>query len=465
MTGSRPPVALPDALVSRLTALLGEHFTANASVCGHHGGGGMRHPNLPPQAVAFPTTTDEVAAVVRLCAEFRVPLIPFGAGTSLECHVGAVAGGVSLDLSRMNRVLRVSAEDFDCTVEAGVTRMALNTYLRDTGLFFPVDPGMDATLGGMSATRASGTTTVRYGGMRENVMALTVVTADGQVIRTAGRARKSSAGYDLTHLFVGSEGTLGVITEVTVRLHPVPEAVAAAVCAFPSAGAAVSTVIEALQSGLTPARAEYLDAIQMGAVNTAFDLDYAVADSLFLEFHGDPESVQSQARAFGELATANGGADFRWETEPEGRERLWRARHQAGFAAMSLRPGAVPWSTDVCVPISRLAECVVETRADLTDTPFPGTMLGHVGDGNFHCILLLNLDDPVEMAAAAEFDARLVRRALAMDGTCTGEHGIGLGKQAALVHELGDAVNVMRAIKRALDPDGLMNPGKIFSAR
>lgn len=465
MTGSRPPVALPDALVSRLTALLGEHFTANASVCGHHGGGGMRHPNLPPQAVAFPITTDEVAAVVRLCAEFRVPLIPFGAGTSLECHVGAVAGGVSLDLSRMNRVLRVSAEDFDCTVEAGVTRMALNTYLRDTGLFFPVDPGMDATLGGMSATRASGTTTVRYGGMRENVMALTVVTADGQVIRTAGRARKSSAGYDLTHLFVGSEGTLGVITEVTVRLHPVPEAVAAAVCAFPSAGAAVSTVIEALQSGLTPARAEYLDAIQMGAVNTAFDLDYAVADSLFLEFHGDPESVQSQARAFGELATANGGADFRWETEPEGRERLWRARHQAGFAAMSLRPGAVPWSTDVCVPISRLAECVVETRADLTDTPFPGTMLGHVGDGNFHCILLLNLDDPVEMAAAAEFDARLVRRALAMDGTCTGEHGIGLGKQAALVHELGDAVNVMRAIKRALDPDGLMNPGKIFSAR
>lgn len=464
MTGSNAPVALPDALVSRLTALLGEHFTANASVCGHHGGGGMRHPNLPPQAVAFPATTDEVAAVVRLCAEFRVPVVPFGAGTSLECHVGAVAGGVSLDLSRMNRVLRVSAEDFDCTVEAGVTRMALNTYLRDTGLFFPVDPGVDATLGGMSATRASGTTTVRYGGMRENVMALTVVTADGQVIRTAGRARKSSAGYDLTHLFVGSEGTLGVITEVTLRMHPVPEAVAAAVCAFPSAGAAVSTVIEALQSGLAPARAEYLDAVQMGAVNTAFDLDYAVADSLFLEFHGDPESVRSQARAFGELATANGGSDFRWETEPEGRDRLWRARHQAGFAALSLRPGAVPWSTDVCVPISRLAECVVETRADLADTPFPGTMLGHVGDGNFHCILLLNLDDPDEMAAAAEFDARLIRRALAMDGTCTGEHGIGLGKQAALVHELGDAVDVMRSIKRALDPHGLMNPGKIFSA-
>ena len=315
----------------------------------------------------------------------------------------------------------------------------------------------------MAATRASGTTTVRYGGMRENVMALTVVTADGQVIRTARRARKSSAGYDLTHLFVGSEGTLGVITEVTLRLHPVPEAVAAAVCAFPSAEAAVSTVIEALQSGLVPARAEYLDAVQMGAVNRAFDLDYAVADSLFLEFHGDPEAVQTQARALGELATANGGADFRWETEPEGRDRLWRARHQAGFAALSLRPGAVPWSTDVCVPISRLAECVVETRADLADTPFPGTMLGHVGDGNFHTILLLNLDDPVEMAAAAEFDARLIRRALAMDGTCTGEHGIGLGKQTALVNELGDAVDLMRSVKRALDPNGLMNPGKIFA--
>lgn len=463
MTGSISPAALPEALAHRLSLLLGEHFTANATVCGHHGGGGMRHPNLPPQAVAFPETTDEVAAVVRACADFSIPVIPFGAGTSLECHVGAIAGGVALDLSRMNRVLRVSAEDFDCTVEAGVTRMALNAHLRDTGLFFPVDPGVDATLGGMAATRASGTTTVRYGGMRENVMALTVVTADGQVIRTARRARKSSAGYDLTHLFVGSEGTLGVITEVTLRLHPVPEAVAAAVCAFPSAEAAVSTVIEALQSGLVPARAEYLDAVQMGAVNRAFDLDYAVADSLFLEFHGDPEAVQTQARALGELATANGGADFRWETEPEGRDRLWRARHQAGFAALSLRPGAVPWSTDVCVPISRLAECVVETRADLADTPFPGTMLGHVGDGNFHTILLLNLDDPVEMAAAAEFDARLIRRALAMDGTCTGEHGIGLGKQTALVNELGDAVDLMRSVKRALDPNGLMNPGKIFA--
>lgn len=464
MTGLSPPAGLPQGLVQRLGALLGEHFTTNATVCEHHGGGGMRHPNLPPQAVVFPGSTEEVAAVVRACAEFQTPMIPFGAGTSLECHVGATLGGVTLDLSRMNNVLRVDAEDFDCTVEAGVTRMALNTYLRDTGLFFPVDPGTDATLGGMASTRASGTTTVRYGGMRENVMALTVVTAAGDIIRTARRARKSSAGYDLTHLFVGSEGTLGVITEVSLRLHPVPQAVVAAVCAFPTAGAAVTTVIEALQSGLTPARAEYLDAVQMGAVNRAFDLDYAVADSLFLEFHGEPEEVETQARALGELASANGGTDLRWETEPEGRDRLWRARHQAGFAALSLRPGAVPWSTDVCVPISRLAECVVETRTDLADAPFPGTMLGHVGDGNFHTILLLNLDDPAEVAAATAFDDRLVQRALAMDGTCTGEHGIGLGKQAALVNELGEAVGLMRAIKRALDPHGLMNPGKIFAA-
>ena len=455
---------LPEALVRRLAELLGEHFTVNAAVCGHHGGGGMRHPNLPPQAVAFPRTTEEVAAVVRACADHRTPMVPFGAGTSLECHVGAVAGGVTLDLARMNRVLRVSAEDFDCTVEAGVTRTALNAHLRDTGLFFPVDPGADATLGGMAATRASGTTTVRYGGMRENVMALTVVTAAGEVVRTAGRARKSSAGYDLTHLFVGSEGTLGVTTEVTLRLHPVPEAMAAAVCAFPSAGAAVTTVIEALQSGLTPARAEYLDAVQMGAVNRAFGLDYAVADSLFLEFHGGPDDVSRQAEALGELATANGGSDFRWETEPEARDRLWKARHQAGLAALSLRPGAVPWSTDVCVPISRLAQCVTETRADLDSAPFPGTMLGHVGDGNFHAILLLNRDDPSEMAAAAAFDARLVQRALAMDGTCTGEHGVGLGKQGALIDELGGAVGLMRAVKQALDPDGLMNPGKIFAA-
>ena len=464
MSQPTPHAPLPETLIRRLADLLGEHFTVNPAVCGHHGGGGMRHPNLPPQAVAFPVTTEQVAAVVRACADHHTPVVPFGAGTSLECHVGAVAGGVTLDLSRMNRVLRVSVEDFDCTVEAGVTRTALNARLRDTGLFFPVDPGADATLGGMAATRASGTTTVRYGGMRENVIALTVVTAAGEILRTAGRARKSSAGYDLTHLFVGSEGTLGVTTEVTLRLHPIPEAMAAAVCAFPSAGAAVTTVIEALQSGLTPARAEYLDGVQMGAVNRAFGLDYPVADSLFLEFHGGPEDVRRQAEVLGELAKANGGSDFRWETKSEGRDRLWKARHQAGLAALSLRPGAVPWSTDVCVPISRLAQCVTETRADLDSAPFPGTILGHVGDGNFHAILLLNLDDPAEMAAAAAFDARLVQRALAMDGTCTGEHGVGLGKQGALVDELGGAVGLMRAVKQALDPDGLMNPGKIFAA-
>jgi D-lactate dehydrogenase (cytochrome) len=327
-----------------------------------------------------------------------------------------------------------------------------------------VDPGADATLGGMAATRASGTTTVRYGGMRENVVALTVVTGQGKVARTAGRARKSSAGYDLTHLFVGSEGTLGVITEITLRLHPVPEAITAAVCAFPSPEAAVRTVIEALQSGLSPARAEYLDAVQMGAVNQAFGLDYAVADSLFLEFHGSTAEVAVQAEALGALAGANGGSGFRWASDPAERDRLWRARHQAGFAALSLRPGAIPWSTDVCVPISSLAACVTETRADLDRAPFPGAMLGHVGDGNFHCILLLDPSDPDEMAAAAAFDARLADRAIALDGTCTGEHGVGLGKQAALRRELGDAVGLMRRIKAALDPAGLMNPGKIFSA-
>ncbi|HWQ87311.1 FAD-binding oxidoreductase [Brevundimonas sp.] len=458
------PASLPEALIRVLTDRLGEHFTVNPVVRAHHGGGGTRHPNRPPQAVAFPDTTAAVAEVVQACAAHGVAIVPYGAGTSLEGHVAAMSGGVTIDLSRMNRVLRVGVDDFDCTVEAGVTRSALNAHLRDTGLFFPVDPGADATLGGMAATRASGTTTVRYGGMRENVMALTVVTAAGEVIRTARRARKSSAGYDLTHLFVGSEGTLGVITEVTLRLHPVPETMAAAVCAFPSAEAAVRTVIEALQSGLVPARAEYLDPVQMGAVNRAFGLDYAVADSLFLEFHGGPDEVGVQARMFGELAEANGGSGFQWAVEPEARDRLWKARHQAGFAALSLRPGAIPWSTDVCVPISRLAQCVMETRADLDGAPFPGTMLGHVGDGNFHCILLLNPDDPAEMAAAAGFDARLVRRALAMDGTCTGEHGIGLGKQAALVHEMGDAVGLMRAIKHALDPEGLLNPGKIFVA-
>lgn len=459
-----PPSALPEPLVRRLADRFGDRFTVNPVVRDHHGGGGTRHPNLPPQAVAFPETTEEVVEAVLACAAHGAAVVPFGAGTSLECHVGAVAGGVTLDLSRMNRILRVGADDFDCTVEAGVTRTALNSWLRDTGLFFPVDPGADATLGGMTATRASGTTTVRYGGMRENVLALTVVTPEGDVVRTAGRARKSAAGYDLTHLFVGSEGTLGVITEVTLRLHPVPETMTAAVCAFPSPEAAVRTVIEALQSGLTPARAEYLDAVQMGAVNRAFGLDYDPADSLFLEFHGGKAEAETQARATHALATANGGRDFQWASEPEARERLWRARHQAGFAALALRPGAVPWSTDVCVPVSRLAECVAETRADLDQAPFPGTMLGHVGDGNFHCILLLDTGNPEEMDAAAAFDQRLVDRALRMDGTCTGEHGIGLGKQAALVREMGPGVELMRRLKRALDPAGLMNPGKVFAA-
>ena len=454
---------LPGALVERLHARLGARFTTNRTVREQHGGGGMHLPALPPQAVAFVEDIDEIADVVRMCAEFGAPIVPYGAGTSLECHVGAVRGGVSVDLSGMKKVLRVSIEDQDCTVEAGVTRAALNAHLRHTGLFFPVDPGADATIGGMASTRASGTTTLRYGGMRENVMGLTIVTAAGEVIRTARRARKSAAGYDLTHLFVGAEGTLGVIAEITLRLHPAPEAIAAAVCAFPSPAAATTSVIEAVQLGLGLARAEYLDSVAIKAVNAAFATTYEVADTLFLEFHGSPDEVSCQAERFGAIARENGGSAFQWALDQEDRDRLWRARHHAGFAAAAMRPGARPWSTDVCVPISRLAECIELTRADLAVAPFPAAVLGHVGDGNFHVILLLDPADAGEAAAAERFNDALVARALAMDGTCTGEHGVGLGKQKALLDEMGEAaVDLMRRVKAALDPAGLMNPGKIF---
>lgn len=455
---------LPRPLIERLHARLGDRFTTNRTVRDQHGGGGMHLPALPPQAVAFVEDIDEIAEVVRACAEFGVPVVPFGAGTSLECHVGAVRGGVSLDLAGMKKILRVSIEDQDCTVEAGVTRTALNERLRRTGLFFPVDPGADATIGGMASTRASGTTTLRYGGMRENVMGLTVVTAAGDVIRTARRARKSAAGYDLTHLFVGAEGTLGVIAEVTLRLHPAPESIAAAVCAFPSPAAATMSVIEAVQLALGVARAEYLDTVAIRAVNAAFTASYEAADTLFLEFHGAPGEVASQVERFGAIARENGGSAFQWALDQEDRDRLWRARHHAGFAAAAMRPGARPWSTDVCVPISRLAECIDLTRADLASAPFPAAVLGHVGDGNFHVILLLNPDDAGEVAAAERFNDALVARALAMDGTCTGEHGIGLGKQKALLDEVGaGAVDIMRRVKAAIDPAGVMNPGKIFS--
>lgn len=453
---------LPPSLTDRLGERLGERFTTAKAACAQHGGGGTHLPALPPQAVAFAENLDEVVAVVRACAEARMPIIPFGAGTSLECHVGAPQGGVCLDLSGMNRILRVSVEDQDCTVEAGVTRSALNDHLRHTGLFFPVDPGADATLGGMASTRASGTTTLRYGGMRENVMGLAVVTADGEIVHTARRARKSSAGYDLTRLFVGAEGTLGVIAEVTLRLHGVPEAISAAVCAFPSAAAATRSVIEAVQTGLPLARAEYLDETAIAAVNAAFGTAHECADTLFLEFHGARDQVAHHTERFRTIASENGGGAFQWALDEEARTRLWRARHHAGFAAAALRPGATPWSTDVCVPISRLAECIVKTKEDLAGAPFPAVVLGHVGDGNFHVVLMLDPDAPDEAVAAHRFNDALVARALEMDGTCTGEHGIGLGKREALRAELGAAVDLMQSIKHGLDPLGLMNPQKIF---
>lgn len=453
---------LPSALCAQLSTLLGARFSRAAAVRDQHAGGGMHLKPLPPQAVAMVESLEEIIAVVHACAEHKAPIIPYGAGTSLECHVGAPQGGVSIDLSGMKRLLRVSLDDQDCTVEPGVTRSALNEELRHSGLFFPVDPGADASIGGMASTRASGTTTLRYGGMRENVLALTVVTADGRVIKTARRARKSSAGYDLTHLFVGSEGTLGIIADVTLKLHPAPEAVSAAVCAFASPRGATSTVIESIQCGLPLARAEYLDAAAIAAVNGAFGTDYAVSDALFLEFHGSGEEVAAHAERARVIARENGGGDFRWAIETEARAQLWKARHNAGFAALSLRPGARPWSTDVCVPISQLPDCIEATKRDIAALPFPAIVLGHVGDGNFHVILLLDPAKPEEADAAKRFNDALVARAIAMDGTSTGEHGIGMGKRESLRHELGGAVDVMADIKRALDPRGIMNPEKIF---
>lgn len=455
-------IPLSDSLQSELRELLGPRFSTAAAICDQHAGGGMHLPPLPPQAVASVESLDEIVRIVRACAAHGAPIIPFGAGTSLECHVGAPRGGVCMDVSAMKRVLRLSPEDQDCTVEAGLTRIALNEHLRHTGLFFPVDPGADATIGGMASTRASGTTTLRYGGMRENVMALTLVTPDGRVIRTAQRARKSSAGYDLTHLFVGSEGTLGVIADVTLRLHAAPEATSAAVCAFKSPFGAASTVIDAVQCGLPLARAEYLDAVSMRAVNRAFSTAYAEADTLFLEFHGSPEEVAYYAERARSIANENGGGAFQWAIETEARNELWKARHNAGLATLSLRPGARPWSTDVCVPISQLARCIETTKRDIAELPFPAAVLGHIGDGNFHVILLVDPESADERITAQRFNDRLVARAIEAEGTCTGEHGVGLGKRESLRHELGEAVTLMRDIKRALDPRDLMNPGKIF---
>lgn len=451
-------------VLDELKSLLGERMSTSLSVREHHGRD-ITHPVAqPPDAVVFPQNTAEVAHIVQTCSAAGMPVIAFGVGTSLEGHVLAPRGGVCIDFGRMNEVIAVNERDLDVTVQPGVTREALNTYLRDTGLFFPIDPGANATLGGMAATRASGTNAVRYGTMRENVLALEVVLADGSVIRTGTRARKSAAGYDLTRLFVGSEGTLGIITEVTLRVFGLPEAMSAAVCSFDTLGGAVDTVIETIQLGVPVARIELLDELMIRAVNQYSKLSLKEAPTLFLEFHGTETAVKEQATMVSEIAREHGGHDFEWALKQEDRSRLWKARHDAAWAALAMRPGATSLATDVCVPISRLAECILATRRDLDASSIPAPIVGHVGDGNFHLVLLVNRDDPAEVAEGDRLNERLVRRALAMGGTCTGEHGIGLGKQKFLVEEAGEgAVALMRQIKATLDPRGILNPGKIFS--
>ncbi|MDI6027960.1 FAD-linked oxidase C-terminal domain-containing protein [Corticibacterium sp. UT-5YL-CI-8] len=440
----------------------GERFQSGQSIREQHGHTTTYLPNQLPDGVAFVETTEEVQEIVRACAEHRVPVIAFGTGTSLEGHVNAPAGGISIDTSRMDKVLSVNAEDLDCTVQAGVTREALNTHLRDTGLFFPIDPGANASLGGMTATRASGTNAVRYGTMRENVLSLKAVMADGEIVTTASRARKSSSGYDLTRLLVGSEGTLGVITEITLRLQGIPQAISGGVCPFPSVEAACNAVIMTIQMGIPVARIELVNALQMRAMKIYSNLDYPESPCLFVEFHGSEAGVAEQAESFGEIASEFGGGPFLWTTVAEERAKLWKARHEAYWASQSLRPGSRALSTDACVPISRLAECIAETEADIAQAGLVAPIVGHVGDGNFHVLVLMDPNDPAEIAKAEAFVTRLAERAIAMDGTCTGEHGIGQGKVAFMEREHGHGVALMRTIKQALDPLGIMNPGKML---
>ena len=449
------------SVLEELQALLGGRVSTSAAVREHHGKDESYFPYALPDAVCFVQSTEEVRDVVNICRRHRVPMIPFGVGTSLEGHILAVQGGVCVDLSQMNRVLEVHEEDLDAVVQAGVTRKQLNEYIKHTGLFFPIDPGADATLGGMSATRASGTNAVRYGTMRENVLSLKVVLADGRVIQTSRRAKKSAAGYDLTRLFVGSEGTLGVITEVTVKLHPVQAAMSAAVCAFPSIQGAADTVIQTLQSGIPIARSELLCATTMAALNRHNKTSHREMPTLLLEFHGTEAGVVEQAQAVQDIARDNGGLDFQWAIRPEERSKLWEARHMAYFACLQLKTGARAISTDVCVPISRLAECVVETAKDIDKASLPVPLFGHVGDGNFHLVILIDPNNPAELEEAKALNVRVVKRALSMEGTCTGEHGIGIGKQSYLLEELGETVDLMRDIKRLFDPENLMNPGKV----
>ncbi|HYB93474.1 MAG TPA: FAD-linked oxidase C-terminal domain-containing protein [Vicinamibacterales bacterium] len=450
-------------MIEALRDLLGERVSSSDAVRAHHSHGESWHAAGLPDFVVFPASTAEVSEIVKLCAQHRAPVVPFGMGSSLEGHVNAIRGGVSIDMTRMTKVLRLSAEDLDVSVEAGLTRLKLDAHLKNTGLMFPIDPGADATIGGMAATRASGTTAVRYGTMRDNVLGLTAVLADGRIIKTGGRARKSSTGYDLTRLFVGSEGTLGVITELTLRLYGRPEAVRAAVCPFQSMAGAASTVIQIIQLGIPVARIEIIDDVQLRIVNAYSKTDYPLAPTLFFEFHGTSDvAVEDQIRSVEEIAREHGAQGFKWAASLEDRNTLWQARHNAYYATVASRPGARAWTTDICVPISHLAECILETQADVQAANVVAPLVGHAGDGNFHLIIMLNPEDGEEFARVTRISERLVERALRFGGTCSGEHGVGIGKLRYLPAEHGEALSVMRSIKRALDPDNLMNPGKLI---
>ena len=452
-----------DTAFQELTTLLGQRVTRSKSDLDLHGQSESHFAPMPPDAVAYPQTTAEVSALVQICARHKIPVIGFGTGTSLEGQTSAPHGGVSVDFRLMDQIHAINAADMDVRVGPGITREALNTALRDTGLFFPVDPGANASIGGMASTRASGTTAVRYGTMRDNVIGLEVVLADGRIIQTGGRARKSSAGYDLTALFVGAEGTLGLITALTLRLHGVPEATAAAVCAFDTLDGAVQCVQDTIQLGLPMARIEFLDPASVAAVNAYADMALPLRPHLLLEFHGSEHGVTEQAETFGQIAADHGGQGFAWATQPEDRRKLWHMRHNAYYAILAARPGARAIVTDICVPISALAKTVRETQADIEASPIPGPILGHVGDGNFHAILLIDPNNPTEKEIAKSLSGRMVERALVAGGTSTGEHGIGLGKQSYMRAEHGAGWDVMTTLKMALDPENLMNPGKLVN--
>lgn len=459
---SRKP--LPKELVDALTQKFGERFSTSLPIRTNHGQDESDHDVEPPDGVVFAQSTEEVVFTVKQCNQHQVPLIPFGAGTSIEGHILAIEGGICLDLSLMNEVLEIYPDDLSVKVQAGVKRIQLNNEIKDTGLFFPVDPGADATIGGMCSTRASGTNAVRFGTMRENVLGLTVVTANGDIIKTGTRAKKSSAGYDITSLFIGSEGTLGIITEITLKIYPLPEAVSAAVCNFPSIHDAVKTVINVIQLGIPIARVELIDEMSVKAINQYSKLGLSIAPTLFFEFQGSPTSVEEQSQSVMEIAQENKGNDFEWATKPEDRNRLWQARHNAYFACLQLQPGCKAITTDVCVPISKLAECISQTRKLLDQSYLINAILGHVGDGNFHVLIATNPSKPEDAIEAERLNKAIIEIALGMDGTCTGEHGIGIHKMPFLIQEHGQvSVDLMRSIKQTLDPNYILNPGKIFS--